>query len=141
MNKNQLKSKMKLLRLRSEMKNLLTEVVPHCPLQLNPQHNIPVIVDGDFVMNESRAMAAYLVNAYGKNNDKLYPIDPKVRAVIDQRLNFDIGTFLKAILDAFVSTVTHRLMLFLRNFDSYRPILLHDNLFTFISLLASEKII
>ena len=28
--------------------------------------------DGDFIMNESRAVAAYLVNKYGKD-DSLYP--------------------------------------------------------------------
>merc|ERR1711872_1070499 len=39
-------------------------------LALNPMHNIPTMVDGDFVMNESRAIAAYLVNKYGKD-DKL----------------------------------------------------------------------
>jgi glutathione S-transferase len=31
-------------------------------LKLNPQHNIPTLVDGDFVTNESRAAAANLVS-------------------------------------------------------------------------------
>lgn len=61
-------------------------------LKINPQHNIPALVDGDFKMNESRAIALYLVNAYGKD-DKLYPKDVKTRAVVDQRLYFDMGAF------------------------------------------------
>jgi len=64
-------------------------------LALNPMHNIPTMADGDFVMNESRAIAAYLVNKYGKD-DKLYPKDPEVRARVDQRLYFDMGVFYKA---------------------------------------------
>ncbi len=70
---------------------------------MNPQHNIPTLKDGDFVMNESRAAAAYLVAKYGKD-DSLYPKDVKVRAVIDQRLYFDMGTFYKAFGDCVVST-------------------------------------
>ena len=31
-------------------------------LAINPMHNIPAMVDGDFKLNESRAIAAYLVN-------------------------------------------------------------------------------
>eukprot|EP00091_Calanus_sinicus_P022779 TRINITY_DN7402_c0_g1_i2.p1 TRINITY_DN7402_c0_g1~~TRINITY_DN7402_c0_g1_i2.p1 ORF type:complete len:222 (+),score=50.80 TRINITY_DN7402_c0_g1_i2:64-666(+) len=67
-------------------------------LALNPMHNIPTMVDGDFVMNESRAIAAYLVNKYGKN-DQLYPKDAEVRARVDQKLYFDMGVFYKAFGD------------------------------------------
>ena len=63
-------------------------------LAINPMHNIPTMVDGDFVMNESRAIAAYLVNKYGKD-DQLYPKDADVRARVDQKLYFDMGVFYK----------------------------------------------
>jgi len=64
-------------------------------LAMNPQHNIPTVKDGEFIMNESRAVAAYLVNKYGKD-DKLYPKDAETRARVDQRLYFDMGVFYKA---------------------------------------------
>ena len=59
---------------------------------MNPQHNIPTMKDGDFVMNESRAIAGYIANAYDKTG-KLYPKDPKVQARVDQRMYFDMGAF------------------------------------------------
>ncbi len=71
--------------------------------QINPQHNIPAIKDGDFCLNESRAIAAYLVNAHGKD-DKLYPKCAKARAIVDQRLYFDMGIFYKAFGDIVVSS-------------------------------------
>ncbi|XP_057377235.1 glutathione S-transferase 1-like [Daphnia carinata] len=61
-------------------------------IKMNPQHNIPTIDDNGFYLNESRAICAYLVNAYGKD-DTLYPKEPKVRALVDQRLYFDMGVF------------------------------------------------
>ena len=63
-------------------------------LAMNPQHNIPTLKDGDFIMNESRAIAAYLANKYGAD-DKLYPKDAETRARVDQRLYFDMGIFYK----------------------------------------------
>jgi len=66
-------------------------------LKLNPQHNIPTLVDGEFVTNESRAAAAYLVNKYGGDKkNELYPECPEARAKVDQRMYFDMGTFNKA---------------------------------------------
>lgn len=64
-------------------------------LKINPQHNIPAIQDGDFAMNESRAILCYLASVYG--DEKLYPKDPKVRAKVDQRLYFDMGSFYEAL--------------------------------------------
>ena len=72
-------------------------------LQINPQQLVPCLVDGDFVMNESRAIVAYLVNAFGSQHQELYPTDPKIRARIDQRMYFEIGTFYPAFADCCVS--------------------------------------
>jgi glutathione S-transferase len=72
-------------------------------VQMNPQHTIPVLVDGDVVINESRAAAQYLVNKYGWDDCKLYPSDPVARAAIDSRLYFDIGTFYRSFMDCYVS--------------------------------------
>lgn len=69
-------------------------------LAMNPMHNIPTMKDGSFVLNESRAIAAYLVNKYAiKEFESLYPKDAETRAIVDQRMYFDMGTFYKAFGD------------------------------------------
>lgn len=64
-------------------------------MKINPQHSIPTLVDNDFAIWESRAICIYLVDKYAKN-DSLYPKDPKTRALINQRLYFDMGMLYKA---------------------------------------------
>lgn len=60
-------------------------------LALNPQHCIPTLVDGDFVIWESRPTCSYLASKYGKD-DSLYPNDPRTRAEVERLNSFDMGT-------------------------------------------------
>ena len=65
---------------------------------------MPTLVDDGFVVTESRPIATYLCSVHGgEAGEKLYPKDPKVRAIVDARLFFDIGTFYKAFGDVVVS--------------------------------------
>lgn len=56
--------------------------------KVNPAGKIPVLIDGDFVLTESKAIMAYLVSTRSPGSD-LYPTDPKARAMVDQRLYYD----------------------------------------------------
>ena len=87
------------------------EVVPMDPrkgqtkepefLKLNPHHNIPLLVDGDYTLNESRPCALYLAEKYGKDS-KLLPEDAEARGRVFHDLFFDMGSYYKAVLDCTV---------------------------------------
>ena len=73
-------------------------------LKMNPQHTVPTVKDGDLVITESRAAIPYLAGkAGGEAGEKLYPVNLKVRAMVDQRLLFDMGTFYKRFGETVVS--------------------------------------
>ncbi|XP_055923641.1 glutathione S-transferase D7 isoform X1 [Eupeodes corollae] len=73
-------------------------------VELNPQHCLPTVDDDGLVLWESRAILSYLVSAYAKD-DKLYPKDIRVRALVDQRLQFDLGTLYARMGDYFFATM------------------------------------
>lgn len=69
-------------------------------LKLNPNHQVPVYTEGDFVLAESRAIVTYLASI---TKSKLYPEDPKKRAIIDSRLYFDATAVFPVLRDFAVS--------------------------------------
>jgi len=51
-------------------------------LALNPRHQVPVLVDGDFKLYESNAIVEYIDEAYPGRGAPLFPGDAKTRALI-----------------------------------------------------------
>lgn len=54
-------------------------------LKINPSNQVPVYVDDEFILTESRAIACFLASSV----DKFYPSDLRKRALVDSRLFFD----------------------------------------------------
>lgn len=71
--------------------------------KINPQHTVPTLDDDGYILSNSHAINAYLVDKYGKD-DSLYPKDLKKRGVVNQRLFFNEGIFFHALLGVAVSS-------------------------------------
>lgn len=68
--------------------------------QLSPQHTVPTIVDNGFTLTESRAIMRYLAEKYGKDSG-LIPDNIEEGAVMNQMLDFDLGTVYQMLLEKY----------------------------------------
>ncbi|TKC92462.1 glutathione S-transferase family protein [Trinickia terrae] len=73
-------------------------------LSLNPNGQIPTLVDGTFVLWESNSILRYLVTQYGPAS-QLYPAEPKLRASIDRWLDWSLSALQPAERPVFMSVV------------------------------------
>jgi glutathione S-transferase len=67
-------------------------------IKLNPRHRVPTIVDGDFVLYESNAIADYLEKAYPGRGSPLFPGDSRSQATI-WRLMMEVDNYVDKATD------------------------------------------
>jgi glutathione S-transferase len=65
---------------------------------LNPRHQVPTLVDGDFVLYESNAIAEYLDEAYPGRGAPLFPGDARSRAIV-RRLVLEVDNYVTKATD------------------------------------------
>lgn len=82
---------------------------------MNPQHTVPTLDDNGKVICDSHAINAYLVGKYAKD-DSLYPKDLYKRALVDEKVNFDLGVLFPVLRSIDVSFT----LLFLQKYLQYQ---------------------
>jgi len=71
---------------------------------LNPRHQVPVLVDGDFVLYESNAIVEYLEEAYPSSGARLFPGDTKARALV-RRLVLEVDNYFATAADPLLEQI------------------------------------
>ena len=72
--------------------------------ELNPNGQVPTLVDGTFVLWESNSILRYLAMQYGASS-ALYPSEPKLRSSIDRWLDWSLSTLAPAERPVFLTLV------------------------------------
>lgn len=72
--------------------------------ELNPNGQVPTLVDGAFSLWESNSILRYLAMQYGPSSS-LYPGEPKLRASIDRWLDWSLSTLAPAERPVFITLV------------------------------------
>ncbi|KAI1298432.1 Glutathione S-transferase D5 [Halotydeus destructor] len=69
--------------------------------KINPLRSVPVLIDGDFKLPNSLAIAQYLVDKYSPGSS-LYPSDLKLRALVHRHLYYAESTLVSVTRPVFV---------------------------------------
>jgi glutathione S-transferase len=72
-------------------------------LAINPNHQVPTLIDGDLVLHESNAILRYLCHKHGLT--EWYPAEPKHRARVEQWLDWNQSRLSPAVIDIVFNTL------------------------------------
>ena len=72
-------------------------------LAINPNHQVPTLLDGNLVLHESNAILRYLCHKHGLTD--WYPADPRHRARVEQWLDWNQSRLSPAVIDIVFNTV------------------------------------
>jgi glutathione S-transferase len=72
-------------------------------LTINPNHQVPTLVDGDLVIHESNAILRYLCARH--DLEAWFPAEPRRRALIDQWLDWNQSRLSPAVIDIVMNKV------------------------------------
>lgn len=72
-------------------------------LEVNPNHQVPTLVDGDLTIHESTAILRYLCNRHGL--ETWYPSPPAIRAEVDQWTDWTQSRMQHAVVDVVFNSV------------------------------------
>jgi glutathione S-transferase len=70
-------------------------------LKINPMGKVPALIDGNFNVYDSHAIAIYLVEKFAKS-DSLYPKDLQQRTLVNQRLFFDASYLFQRLYEVLI---------------------------------------
>jgi len=72
-------------------------------LAINPNHQVPTLIDGDVRIHESNAILRYLCTKHGLTG--WYPQDPATRADVEQWLDWNQSRLSSPVVDIVLNTV------------------------------------
>lgn len=72
-------------------------------LSINPNHQVPTLVDGDVKIHESNAILRYLCHKHALTD--WYPEDPAVRASVEQWLDWNQCRLSRSVVDIVLNKV------------------------------------
>lgn len=105
-------------------------------VKINPQHTVPTIDDNDFHLWESRAILTYLMESRAPLT---MPTSPKEKAILNQRLYYELGNLTQKLSALFVS---EKLIKWKNLFIKFQSILLKQSpIFTGMTTELNEKAI